>query len=192
MNAFNGFVVGLVGLLAIVAGVFILLVGTETISVADVPGEAFDQQLAVMASKTGASWWADMGIAIGLIVSGVVLLTLEFMNVTRAATPEMVLLSSDAEGAVRVSLESIRELAEQTGRGNRDVRRIRCVIRVTAGGLRIRCTVGLRMAADLPGASAKIQKDVREVIERLVGLPVLEVLVRARYVRDRDQAVLVR
>ena len=85
MNAFNGFVVGLVGLLMIVAGVFgllmivagvfILLVGTETISVADVPGEAFDQQLAVMASKTGASWWADMGIAIGLIVSGVVLLT---------------------------------------------------------------------------------------------------------------------
>ena len=87
MNAFNGFVVGLVGLLMIVAGVFILLVGTETISVADVPGEAFDQQLAVMASKTGASWWADMGIAIGLIVSGVVLLTLEFMNLTRAATP---------------------------------------------------------------------------------------------------------
>ena len=192
MNTFNGFVVGLVGLLAIVAGVFILLVVTETISVSDVPWDAFDQQLTVMASETGASWWADVGIAIGLIVGGVVLLALEFLRLTRVATPGMVLLSSDAEGAVRVSLESIRELAEQTGRGNRDVRRIRCVIRVTAGGLRIRCAVGLRMAADVPGASAEIQKDVREVIERLVGLPVLEVPVRARYLRDRDQAVLVR
>ena len=131
-------------------------------------------------------------MAIALIATGILVLVVEFLHAVRAASPSMVLLRSEEEGIVRISLESIRQLAERTCQGNRSVRRTRCSVRMTEGGLQMQCAVGLNMGSEVPGESSAIQRDVKEVVERLTGLPVVEVSIRANYVKDREQAVLAR
>ena len=192
MNAFNAFLAILGGTAAIAAGLFILLVVTETVSSGLVPGSVFDSELAAMADETGAALWTYAGIVLALIAAGLVALVLEFRHLTRTATPGMLMLSSGAEGTVRLSLDSVRELAERTGQGNRNVRRIRCGVQATGAGVRIWCAVGFRMGTEVPAESSAIQHDVREVVERLVGISVLDVAIRARYLHDREQALLVR
>ena len=111
---------------------------------------------------------------------------------TRTAAPGMVLVSSESNGSVRMSVDSIVQLAQRTAQSNREVRSMRCRVRVTAAGLVIECVAGLRMGADVPEVTAEIQQDVREVVERLTSLQVIDVPVRARYQGDRDQPVLTR
>ncbi len=192
MNAFNGLLAVVVSLAAFAGGVLILLIVTETVSPQHFPGEVLRQFLTNMVEHTGATLWRDVGIAVGLIAAGLLALVLEAWQLTRTATPGMVLLSSEPDGVVRLSLDSITELAKRTGAGIRDVRNIRCHVRVISGGLSIRCAVGLRMGADVPAASSDVQTNIREVVERLTSLPVRDVPVRARYIGNRDQPVLVR
>ena len=180
------------GLAVIAVGAFILLVATDTVPPEVLPGDILGAELTTMAGESGAALWTYIGVAIALIVAGVIVFGLELRQLIRAATLGMAMLSSDPEGTVRVSVDSVRELAERTVQGNRSVRRIRCGVQVTGQGLRIRCAVGLSMGTDVPAKSSSIQRDVREVVERLIGLPVLDVPVRARYLKDREQAVLVR
>ncbi len=192
MNAFNAFIVSLVGMAFIAAGVFILLIATGILAPTVVPFSVFDTQAAAIAAKTGSDILVDIGVAAILIVVGAILLGLELRRLTVAVTPGMLLLRSDSIGSVRMALDSIRELAEMAGAGSREVRNIRCGVRVVKGGLRLRCTVALLMGCDVSSVSAKVQKDVLETVERLTGVNVIEVPIRAHYLRDRDQAVLVR
>ena len=192
MNAFNGFLVTLGALACIAVGVLILLVVTETLAAQAVPISPLRQELSVMAQDTGGAWWRDVGIALGFIVVGVIVLALETRLVTRTAAHGMVLVSSESNGSVRMSVDSIVQLAQRTAQSNREVRSMRCRVRVTAAGLVIECVAGLRMGADVPEVTAEIQQDVREVVERLTSLQVIDVPVRARYQGDRDQPVLTR
>ena len=190
MNTLNAFLVALGGTVAIAAGILILLIATETVSSGLIPGDVFDSELAAITGETGAELWKYVGIALALIGVGMAVLAFELRHLTRAATPGMLILSSESEGTVRLSLESIRELAERTAQGNRSVQRIRCGVQATGVGVRIRCSVGLGMGTDVPTASSAIQHDMREVVERLIGIPVLDVAIRARYLNDHDQALV--
>ena len=192
MNAFNALFVSLVGLALVAAGIFMLLIVTGILAATAVPFSAFDAQASAMAAKKGASVLVDIGIASGLILVGVILLGLELKKLAGAATPGMLLLESSATGSVRMALDSIRELAEMAGMGNREVRQISCAVKVVKGGLRLRCAVALRMGSDVSSVSRHVQQNVLETVERLTGVQVIEVPIRARYLRDRDQAVLVR
>ena len=192
MNVFNGFLVTLGALACIAVGVLILLVVTDTLASQSVPISPLRQQLNAMAEDTGGAWWRDVGIALGFIVVGLIVLALEARLVTRTAAPGMVLVSSESGGSVRMSVESIVQLAQRTAQSNREVRSIRCRVRVTPAGLVIECTAGLRMGSDVPAVTAEIQQDIREVVERLTSLQVIDVPVRARYQGDRDQPVLTR
>ena len=140
-----------------------------------VPFSVFDTQAAAIAAKTGSDILVDIGVAAILIVVGAILLGLELRRLTVAVTPGMLLLRSDSIGSVRMALDSIRELAEMAGAGSREVRNIRCGVRVVKGGLRLRCTVALLMGCDVSSVSAKVQKDVLETVERLTGVDVIEV-----------------
>ena len=192
MNFLNGLLVTFGSLVLVAAGIFIVLIASEAISPHVIPGGAFDSELAAIASETGSGMWAYVGAAIVLVAVGALVLIFEFLHAVRAATPGMVLLSSEAEGVVRISLDSVRRLAERTCQGNRSVRRTRCGVRVIEGGLRMQCAVDLNMGAEVPSESSALQRDVKEVVERLIGLPVVDVSIRARYVKDKEQTVLVR
>lgn len=192
MSIFNGILVTVGSLAAMAAGALILLVVTATVAPQDFPGALLRPQLDAMAAHTGGALWRDVGIAAGLIAAGLLVLYLEVRQLTRAATPGMVLVSSGADGVVRLSLASVTELAKRTGAASQDVRNIRCRVRVTSAGLIIHCALGLRMGADVPAVSSDVQQNVREVVERLTSLTVSDVPVRARYLRDRAEAVLAR
>ena len=192
MRLFNGLLVTLGALASVAVGVLMLLVITDTLDPQAIPGSPLRQQLAGMAQDAGGAWWRDVGIAVGFIVVGLVVLALETRMLSRTAASGMVLISSESNGTVRMSIDSIVQLAQRTARANREVRSVRCRVRVTPGGLVIECVIGLRMGSDVPEVTADIQHDIREVIERLTSLTVIDVPIRARYQGDRDQPVLTR
>lgn len=192
MNAFNGLLVTLGALASIAVGVLILLVITATLSPQAVPVPVFQAQLISMADHAGGAWWRDVGISAGFIIIGALVLVLEARSLSRNASPGMVLVSSDANGTVRLAIESIAQLAQRTAQSNREVRSVRCRVRVVPGGLTINCVAGLRMGSDVPAVTSDVQHDIREVVERLTGLSVVDVPLRARYQGDRDQPILTR
>ena len=192
MNLFNGLLVTIGALASIAVGVLILLLVTETIPAETLPSAALRQQFAGMAEHSGAALWQDVGIAIGFVAIGLIVLALEARMLTRGGAAGMVLVSSGPEGVVRMSIDSIAQLAQRTARGNRDVRNVRCKVQAAPGGLTIRCVAGIRMGADVPEVSSNVQLNIREVVERLTGLPVTDISIRLRYEGDRDQPVLTR
>ena len=192
MNLLNGLLVTIGALASIAVGVLILLMVTETVPVETLPNAALRQQFAGMAEHSGAALWRDVGIAIGFMAVGLIVLALEARMLTRGGAAGMVMVSSGPDGVVRMSIDSIAQLAQRTARGNRDVRNVRCNVHVTPGGLTIRCVAGLRMGSDVPEVSSDVQQNIREVVERLTGLPVTDVPIRVRYEGDRDQPVLTR
>ena len=192
MNFVNGLLVTLGALASIAVGALMLLAVTDVLAPASAPIPLLREQLAVMAEDTGGAWWRNVGISLGFIALGLALLALEARGLTRAATPNMVLVSSEAAGTVRMSVESIVQLSQRTAQVNREVRSVRCHVRATPGGLVIQCTASLRMGADVPAVAADVQSNIREVVERLTSLTVIDVPVRARYQGDRDQPVLTR
>lgn len=193
MNVFNAIFVGLAGLAIASSGVFILLIVMGILPPSVVPFTTFDSQAIAISEKTGVKVLVDIGIGAGLLVIGVLLISLQLKKATSSVTPGMLLLQSDVNGTVRLSLDSIRELAEMAGEAtNREVRKVQCEIRVRKGGLRLSCTVALRMGCDVSNVGTQVQQNVLETVERLTGVQVIDVPIRARYLRDRDQAVLVR
>lgn len=192
MNFVNGLLVTLSALASIAVGVLILLIVTGTLSPQSIPQTVLSQEFNNMAEHAGGLWWRDVGIGIGLVLVGLIILVLETRIIARTSSSGMVLLSSDLSGTVRMSIDSIAQLAQRTAQGNRDVRSVRCRVNVTPGGLVINCVAGLRMGADVPAVTAEMQQNIREVVERLTSLSVIDVPVRARYQGNRDQPVLTR
>ena len=213
MNSINRFLVSLVATVLILAGVYVLLLASGTVDPGTLDGELLipltegivadtgadlwvDLETAIslvavgIAADMGADLWVDVGIAISLIAVGMVLLIVQLGFAGDRRSAATVLLRDDEEGRVRISVESIRQLTERTSYGVRSVRGAKGSVRVTPGGLRLGCDLTLHMAADLPAATAEVQRAVREVVERLTGLKVIDVSVRARYGRERDEPVL--
>ena len=192
MNFINGLLVTLGALASIAVGVLILLVMSGTLSPQSIPPTVLSQEFANMAEHAGGLWWRDVGIGVGLVILGLLVLIFEARAVTRASSSGMVLISSESDGTVRMSVDSIARLAQRTAQSNREVRSIRCRVQVAPGGLAIHCVAGLRMGSDVPAVTADIQQNIREVVERLTSLSVIDVPVRARYQGNRDQPVLTR
>ena len=192
MNVINRLIVSLGAVALISAGIYILLLISGTLDPGDINGEFFVPQIERIAADVGADLWADVGIAIGFIAAGIAVLILQLASPGRGRGGRTVLLSDDERGYVRISVQSIRELTERTSYGVRSVVDASCSVKVTPGGLRMGCDLTLRMATELPEATANVQVAIREVVERLTGLKVIDVSVTARYGRHRDEPVLAR
>ena len=199
MNLVNRLIVSVGALFVIAAGVFILLLISSVIGPEDFPlgpGDMQEQYLVTqierIAADTGADFWVDVGIALGFIAVGGAILILQFATLGRRRDGRMALLRDDENGYVHISVQSIRELTERTALGVRSVLDAKCSVKVTPGGLRMKCNLTLRMATELPAATADVQAAVYEVVERLTGLKVIDVSVSARYGRHRDEPLLAR
>jgi hypothetical protein len=190
MNVFNRVVVSLIALALLAGGVVMLLTITGALGPEQVLRGPLSDQLTSIAATEGASWWTNIGIAIGLVVVGLVLLWLELIR-PLTSRPKMVLLSHEAEGSAFIALNSIRDLAERTMQQHPNVRQAQCRIRQTSRGLRVGSTVMLDTGSDVPRISAEIRNSVKEELERLVGLPVTDVAVRVRYSGAGQRPVLV-
>ena len=191
MNAFNRIIASLLGVIAIAAGVAIFLVLTGNIQGADMPGEWFAPQLERLQETGGAARVGSYALAVALIVIGAALLWIEAVTIF-ADGEETVQVMSDEGGSVVLSLSSIRQLAERTMLSYREVQSGSCSVRTGPDGLLIRCRAAMTMGSDVPATSAKVQSSVKDVVERLTGLPVTDVSVRARYHSGRRESVMAR
>ena len=70
--------------------------------------------------------WGYVGAAIVLIAVGILVLVVNSSMPSGPPPPAWCCSRSEEEGIVRISLESVRQLAERTCRGNRSGRRTRC------------------------------------------------------------------
>ena len=190
MNFINRLLVSLGALVLVLSGAYILLLVSGTIGPGDINGEFFVPQIERIAADTGADLWTDVSIAIAFVAAGIAILGVQLASVRGGQAGGLVLLRDDEEGSVWISVDSIRKLSERTTYGVRSVRDSRVSVKVTRAGLRLGCNLTLRMATDLPEATKDVQRTVHEVVERLTGLKVIDVSVRAHYGRKRDEPVL--
>lgn len=190
MNVANRLIVLILALLVLLGGVLVLLVAAGAVDPEEIPGDLLLPQFENVAKSKGSDLGTNIGIALALVFGGLLLLILELRPL--AAAPRMVLVSGGEEGALRIAYDSIRELAERTGRGNRSVRHLKCRVRVTSSGLRILCLANLNMGSDVPKVSSELQNSIDDAVERLTGLPVVDVAVRAKYGGDGDLSLVAR
>ena len=192
MNLINRFLVVVGSAAVVLIGVYGLLLISGMVDPDYLNLKTYFPQTETIASDEGARLWIDVGISVALVLLGITLAISQFLFLKRRTRFATVLLRDDEEGQVRISIDSIRELTERTTYGVRSVRSARGSVRVRTGGLRLACDVTLHMAANLPEVTAQIQSTVHDVVERLTGLKVIDVSIKARYGRERDAPVLAR
>ncbi len=185
MNVVNRCIIFILALLVLLSGVLVLLVAAGAVD----PGDLL-LPLENVAKAKGADLAAANGIAVAMVFMGLLLLIFVLRPI--AARPRLVLVSAGEEGVVQIALDSVREMAERTGGGNRSVKGLKCRVRVTSGGLRILCLADLNMGSDLPKVSSELQESIKDVVERLIGLAVVDVGVKAKYRGDGDLSLIAR
>ena len=186
MNVVNRIIVLILALLVLLSGVLVLLIAAGTV----VPGDLLLLQFESVAEVEGTDLATTNGIAGAMVVFGVLLLIFELRTIK--TRPQWVLVSAGEEGVVRMALDSIRELVERTGESNRSVRKPKCRVCVTSGGLRIRCFANLSMGMEVPKVSAELQESINDIVQRMTGLAVVDVAVKAKYRNDEDLSLVAR
>ncbi len=186
MDVANRVIVFILALLALLGGVLVLLVAVGAVE----PGDLLLPQFEDVAEATGAGLAAANGIAVVMVLIGLLLLVVELQPIV--ARPRLVLVSAGEAGVVQIALDSVKELAERTGGANRSVKGLKCRVRVTSGGLRIVCLADLNMGSEVPKVSAELQESIDDAVERLTGLEVVDVEVKARYRGDGGISLVAR
>lgn len=190
MNAFNRLFAIILALVLIAAGAFTVVVIVDAQTLDQIGADRFASRLVELVESGGGDVAENAGVAAALILVGAFLLILESRAVM--ARPRMVLVSGGQEGSVRIALDSIRELAEKTASANRSVRSLKCRVRVTSAGLRILCQARLNLGSDVPTVSSELQRTINDALERLTGLNVVDVSVRASYGGDGELSLVAR
>ena len=198
MGPFNKFIVCLLALFLIVAALFTLLVATQAIGPAFLPGgevgEAvgeqgswFQPQLEDLASFQGAPRVTAVAISIAVAAVMLALLTLQFGPGQRTLS---LLISITGDGGLSIEEESVRYLAERTGLSNRHITSIRC--RVSVQGRRssvparivVTCYPRVDLGSNIQEIRDDLQQRVKDTVEALTGLQVVRVdVARVRYER---------
>lgn len=190
MNVANRIIVLILALLVLLGGALVLLVAAGVVEPGEIPGDLLLPQFENVAKAKGADLATNNGIAVAMVFVGLLVLIAELRPLV--AGPRLVLVSAGEQGVVRIALDSIRELAERTGKGNRSVKGLKCRVRVTSGGLRILCLADLNMGSEVPKVSSELQESIDDVVERLIGLAVVDVAVKAKFGGDGDLSLIAR
>ena len=205
MDGLNRMVTFLVALLAVVAVIVVLLVTTESLDPDFLPGGSaqtpsdawFYAQLKGLADFGGGDQTITIvvTVAVAIVMLGVLVMT---------AAPGMrrrhgsLQISSTAEGLTSVEVSSVRLLAERTGAVNRSVISISCRIGVRrrpAGSgpasILIACYPRVVLGSDLQEIRDDLQTRIKQTVEKLIGLTVLQVhVVRIKFDKGEDSRLL--
>lgn len=146
--------------------------------------------LAILVAAVAAGWQApflywDRLLAtpqerwiVVLLALAVALIGLRSLFATFAAgPPAQALVQTNAAGEVHVSLHAIEHIVGRLARQVRGIREVRPRIRTTPGGVAVFVEAVVQPDTPIPQASAELQERVRQKVEEMVGIPVLEVKV---------------
>jgi hypothetical protein len=201
MDRWNRVTISLVALLVLAGAVVTVLVAAEAVDPDLLPGGSgeeawFYDELKGVEGFTGGGQAATIAISIVVGLAALVLLFLEAWPLRRREA--LLPISSGPNGALNIEASSVRLLAERTGISNRNISSLRCRLgvrrRPTTGGpasIVIACFPRLVLGTDVQEIRDDLQTRIKDTVQRLTGLAVLQVnVVRVRYDRGDDTRLM--
>ncbi|MDQ6421047.1 alkaline shock response membrane anchor protein AmaP [Paenibacillus sp. LHD-117] len=121
------------------------------------------------------------GVQIGTGIAGVVLLLLSFrffiLSLHRGSMSAQSIDQRTEYGDIRISIETIENLALKTGSKQRGVKELRARVRASDAGLEIVLRAVIDGESSIPALTEEIQRAVKEHVEEITGIPVMNVAV---------------
>jgi hypothetical protein len=184
MSTVNRIVAAILEVVLIFSAVIVLVVALGVAGDRVLPYGWFGQHLTVLNDLGPGALAATIVLPILTIV---VCLGLLFLQLPRVRRARPFLVRSDEDGDVMIEPSSVRLISETVGAEIHGVRQIRCLVRQRPGGLLIVCHPMVALGSNVPKLSKDMQSKVKETVESIVGLPVSEVSVAAKYEATRDR-----
>ena len=179
INAFNRILLLVLGALALLAGVIALLLVTQVIHPADVsPGGFFQGFWQRIANLSGGSATTAVIGSILLALTGLALIVVELLPPPRES-PVYVVRKDDL-GTVTVARKSVRQVAQYEAAQIAGVREVRPEVRYGADGIHIIAHASLAPDTVAPAVGEQLQVNIKEAVQRHLGLPVAEVEVHTQ------------
>lgn len=151
------------------------------------PGGWFGGYLSALDGLSGLPFVLAVVFSILTILVFLALLILEFPRPQRR---NVLLVRSDDSGYLTVEPESVQHLVETIGQEIQGVRQIHCALGDRSGGLVITCWPTVSLGADIPSIASELQNKVKGTVEKVVGVPVRDVSVKARYEAARERRLV--
>jgi uncharacterized alkaline shock family protein YloU len=179
INAFNRILLLVLGALALVAGVIALLLVTQVIHPVDMSLGGFLQDFwQGIANLSGGSAITAVIISILVALAGLALIVVELLPPPREAPTYVV--RKDGLGTVTVARKSVRQVAQYEAAQIAGVREVRSEVRNGADGIHIIAHASLAPDTVAPAVGEQLQVNIKEAVQRHLGLPVAEVQVHTQ------------
>lgn len=176
MNTFNR-------LLAVL--VFLVLIAVLIGAIAAMFGYSYaffngylGQEIEYLNSLEG--WQLVVGVIVAILLI-LIFVFLIFLEIPRPVEEKQLLLDSGDSGGITMSRESLERYAETVGLQNSQVRDIKCQVRQTEEGLRIKSWPVLLTGTNIDNLAPEIQQNISQGVTEVTGIPVTSVEVKARY-----------
>jgi uncharacterized alkaline shock family protein YloU len=181
MNAFNRFLLAIIGAVAVVAGVWVLLVAVGLFSPGTLAPEGwFREQLQAIDDQTGGDRAVAIGAALAAAVAGLVLIALETSALWRVER----FYTNDSRGKeFAIRQESVERLIDYAGRDVEGVRQVRPSLKRKNDGLYIHCHATLEPETPVSQVAPDLESRVRNAVESMTGLRVAQVNVTVDYAK---------
>ncbi len=190
MNALNRVIVVVAALAVLASAVITVLVATEVSEPDIVFSGWFESQLEEVADSDGGD---VAGITAAGIAIALIMIILLFFELIYKRKPVLFLLSSTDHGIATIDRSSICDLAESTALTFHNVRDVTCKVGKRGPDLMmISCTFSLALGTNMPEATAELQSKIKESVEELTGLTVLQINVKSKYESGRNKHMALR
>jgi uncharacterized alkaline shock family protein YloU len=134
-----------------------------------------------MLSDLLTEFYRSNGIQIGTGIAGIVILLLSFrffiLSLHRGSMSAQSIDQRTEFGDIRISIETIENLALKTASKQRGVKELRSRVRASDSGLEIVLRAVIDGESSIPALTEDIQRAVKEHVEDITGIPVSNVAV---------------
>ncbi len=190
MNVLNRVIVVAAALAALAGAVITTLVAIEVNQPDVVFSGWFESQLQEVADSSGGDAVAIVATSIAIALGMIVFLFFELVPLNK---PVRFLLGSTEHGIATIEKDSVRELAEKTAFTSHNVRDAVCIVaKRTQDSMVIHCRASLDLGANIPEVIAELQNNIKNSVEQLTGLTVLQVNVKSKYESGRTKHMALR
>ncbi len=201
MDLWNRLFVSLVAMFLMAGAIVTLLVAANAVAPDFLPGGSGDQAW-FYSELRGVDRFGGAGQTVTIVASiavGLVMLAVFFLElISLRRKPALLPISSTSNGVLNIEESSVRLLAERVGASNRNVSSLRCRLRKgrrpPVGGpasITISCYPRVVLGSNVPEVRDDLQTRIKDAVQQLTGLNVLQVnVMRVRYDRADDSRLL--
>ena len=179
VHVFNRILLLVLGVLALLGGVIALLLVLQVIHPPDVsPGGLLHDFWQGIAGLSGGAATTAAIVATLLALGGIALIVVELLPGPREERTYVV--RKDGLGTVTVARKSVRQVVQYEAAQIEGVREVHSDVRNAADGIHIITHASLAPDAIAPTVGEQLQTNIKEAVQRHIGLPVTEVQVHTQ------------